>query len=336
MGNSGGMVQRIGRGHILKKGIILCIAALAVLGGCGEKKESRRSQRSESSVTEEVSLVEESETASEASKKKPSVKADQRSAAIISLTASTYFIDSQTESVIYGTIEDDGGFGTEVLQSTKNQSTMKLNGMEYIIVFKDDNSSIENVFCGYEGSETVGCKGKVTDIADIGVSDWNELVRYYTDPTYERAPIPTETRTYSGDDIRNASRDGGITVSVTVTADKWALDSFGVSCNESNILLGPDMVGYMGANYYLHWDYPIESAELTMTYDPELIFVPDQSEKNFKPAIYYFTYEEQILHEVKGQTTDGYSITVDIEPDKQGYYLLLNKVEVDEFYERGW
>ncbi len=313
----------------MKKGIILCIAALAVLGGCGEKKESRRSQRSESSVIEEVSLVEESETASEASKKKPSVKADKWSAAAIFLTADMYFYDLQTESVVYGTIEDDGGFGTEVLQSSKN-----LSGMEYIIVFKDNNADIENVFCGYEGSETVGCKGKVTDIADIGVSDWNELVRYYTDPTYERASIPTETRTYSSDDIRNANK--AITVSVIVTADKWALDSFRLGVAKSNILLNPSMVGYMGANYGLHWDYPIESAELTMTYDPELIFVPDQSEENFKPAIYYFTYEEQILHEVKGQTTDGYSLTAEIDPEKQGYYLLLNKVDVDKFNERGW
>lgn len=298
----------------------LCIAvSAAIFCGCSQKSDSGKGKDKNSTPVEESTT-----------RKTHVAEATNHLASYLRIKADIFLSDNPQDSTfLKGVFAEEDEFGNEMLKEYP-----ELFGMEYLIVMMDDGS-IESVFCAQTSGkkESIGCAGKIKDIDDLGVSDWDELVRYYTDPTYERPPVELLTKTFTVDDIY--SYDRAVFPEITVTGDKYAIENFNVGCSTYNPNLGVGMIGYLGEPYGITWKYGIESAVITFTYVPDLLYITDLSEEVFQPAIYYYNEETQFLEELQDQTIDGCRVTAPLKTEKEGYYMLLNKIDVDEFME-GW
>ena len=122
--------------------------------------------------------------------------------------------------------------------------------------------------------------------------------------------------------------------SAEVTGDAEALLSFNIGMVTNNVYLNATMVGYMGHAYIITTEGKFAGAELSFTYDKALIDPDMAKAADFCPAIYYMDPDDEygMLDEVANQTRNGNIVTAHI--DKMGYYILCNKTDLDEFWNR--
>ena len=218
------------------------------------------------------------------------------------------------KAVAVGKLEKGDIFGDRLLPDMPDAE-----GSEYIIIHRE-NGSLKQGFARFDGENDIGCRGECKDISGIGVSGWDELVE-----ACEAAgglPYEPETVTLTGDELCREP-DRAIIPELTVTGDP--ANKVWLELAEPS----PSMVGYMGSGYTFYADETPDSAVLTLTYDPELIFIADQSPENFQPAMYIFS-ESGDLREVAGQSAEGCAVSAEVKPGNT--YILANKTDLEKFW----
>ena len=218
------------------------------------------------------------------------------------------------KAVAVGKLEKGDIFGDRLLPAIPGAE-----GCDYILIHRE-NGSLKQVFARYPGSGDIGCKGGCKDVSELDVSGWDELAA----ACEAAGDLPREavTMTLEGEELcRNM--DKAIVPKIEFSGDP-----------ASEVWLetadpGPSMVGYMGIGYTVCSQDSITDAVLTLTYDPELIFVIDQSPENFQPAMYLYS-ESGGLDEVSGQTADGCSVSAKVQVGNT--YILANKTELEKFW----
>jgi len=143
--------------------IIICITGLV---GCGNQSDSSASQSTPpSNFKEELSSSDSYSTI---------VEATFTLASYVRSEAAFYKWDSNTPNILYGIIQDDNGFGTNILNEYP-----QLKNMEYIIIFSGKRPDTLFLHQPQEGFESIGVSGNVKSIEDLNVHNWNELLSYY-------------------------------------------------------------------------------------------------------------------------------------------------------------
>lgn len=284
-----------------KLAVLLAVSGLLAMTGCGGEKPSEAPRESSAS--------------SEAGQ---SLSADDLAIAIFNvhmeLSASAPDDPVFGKTVAVGKLEKGDIFGDRLLPAIPGAE-----GCDYILIHRE-NGSLKQVFARYPGSGDIGCKGGCKDVSELDVSGWDELAA-----ACEAAgdlPRGAVTMTLEGKELcRNM--DKAIVPKLEFSGDP-----------ASEVWLetadpGPSMVGYMGIGYTVCSQDSITDAVLTLTYDPELIFVIDQSPENFQPAMYLYS-ESGGLDEVSGQTADGCSVSAKVQVGNT--YILANKTELEKFW----
>ena len=284
-----------------KLAVLLAVSGLLAMTGCGGEKPSEAPRESSASSEAEQSL-----------------SADDLAIAIFNahmeLSASAPDDPVFGKTVAVGKLEKGDVFGDRLLTAIPGAE-----GCDYILIHRE-NGSLKQVFARYPGSGDIGCKGGCKDVSELDVSGWDELAA----ACEAAGDLPREavTMTLEGEELcRNM--DKAIVPKLEFSGDP-----------ASEVWLetadpGPSMVGYMGIGYTVCSQDSITDAVLTLTYDPELIFVIDQSPENFQPAMYLYS-ESGGLDEVSGQTADGCSVSAKVQVGNT--YILANKTELEKFW----
>lgn len=111
-----------------------------------------------------------------------------------------------------------------------------------------------------------------------------------------------------------------------MNVDGDSVEALSITENVEDMLFNETLSGYIGSAY----DFSLsgksfDSAKISFTFDESLL-----NQENFKPVIYYFNEETQILEELK---TDVKGNTASTTVSHFSTYILLNKTEFDKVWE---
>lgn len=141
-----------------------------------------------------------------------------------------------------------------------------------------------------------------------GILDGDETVEYTT-----KAP--------------EMEKDPKIEPSVTIESKaKEALSTKIMNMQGMDEFLTEEIPGYLGAPYDFTTDIDFDEATMTFTYDESVVT------DNFRPEIYYYNEEKQLLEKVDNQTHDPSKNQVKAKVSHFSTYLLLNGAE----WEKAW
>lgn len=206
-----------------------------------------------------------------------------------------------------------------------------------------DNDGLDN------GTEfKLGTQPKVADTDADGLGDGEE-VAYGTNPTksdsdgdgledgFELAnqfnPLKQDTDDngiMDGDEqveVTTVLEESGETVQPSVTISSKASEASTTSITNYSgeyVVLDESLPGILSAPYDFNTDIEFETAKMQFSYDKSL------GDENFRPAIFYFNEETQMLEKVPNQTVDPASGVVTVVVEHFSIYLLLNEVAWDE------
>ncbi|MBQ8123743.1 MAG: hypothetical protein IJ170_10630 [Ruminococcus sp.] len=286
--------------------ITAAVLALALIGAvsCGDgpsESKPSESRRPESSAAEERA-----------------VSAKDLALAVknvhMELSASAPEDPAFGKAVAVGKLEKGDIFGDRLLPALPDSE-----GGDYILIHRE-NGSLKQVFVRYPGSEEIGCWGDCKDVSELDVTGWEELAA----ACEAAGGIPREavTVTLEGEELcRNT--DKAILPKLEFSGDPAT--EVWLETAEPSL----SMVGYMGIGYTVCSSDSITDALLTLTYDPELIFIVDQSPEKFQPAMYIYS-ESGDIDEVPGQTVDGCSISAKVQVGNT--YILANKADLEKYW----
>ena len=151
------------------KRIILLISCMIIcttfIEGCNHQSTSSMNSSAVFSSTEEMPTSDSFST---------TVEATYTLASYIRSEAAFYKWSNDTPNTLYGTIQDDNGFGTILLNEYP-----QLRNMEYIIIFSGTRPDTVFLHQPQEKHESIGVSGKVSSIEELNVHSWNELLDHY-------------------------------------------------------------------------------------------------------------------------------------------------------------
>lgn len=241
------------------------------------------------------------------------------------LSLTHYFDEAlikKNDNVICSTITQNDDLGVDILETHP-----QFEGMEYIIAFDDDNSIGQlYIYCPMIEDYGIGCYGEITDIAELGVSDWNGLSEIYKKgiPDNQNKAI---TKDFSINDFTN-NYDKAVIPQVTLTGNSKAIDRFNINRLSRTMTENIPIEGRLGDVFELRANGNVKNAVLTFTYDTELLFISDID--TFLPTIYYYNDETYAFTEIMAQTRTQNSVSAEI--DKLGTYVLMDKTEYEAVY----
>lgn len=166
------------------------------------------------------------------------------------------------------------------------------------------------------------------DSDEDGISDYEEYYMNNVNATFD-ASNKMYTVEFSADEM-GILYDKAVIPSITLTADAEGILSFAIERVESNYILNPFMVGYMGAAYDFSAEGSMLGAKLTFTYDESLIDDNMINSEDFCPTIYYYNPDDGTLSEVEGQTWNDNRVSVELE--HFSIYILVNKADLERFW----
>lgn len=178
-----------------------------------------------------------------------------------------------------------------------------------------------------------GTSPVLNDTDEDDISDYDEYYIFDTDPLKANPSDMLYTKEYSAEDCM-VDYDKGLYPTIKFTGDAEAIKTFDINECDHNMYINPSMTGYLGSAYNFVTEGKFDSATLTFTYDPELLFVDDFSEEAFLPTIYYFNEETCELEELENQVRVGNTVTAELQ--HFSIYLLLNKKEIELFWNSPW
>ncbi|WP_411347121.1 S-layer homology domain-containing protein [Paenibacillus sp. WLX2291] len=158
--------------------------------------------------------------------------------------------------------------------------------------------------------ESVGMNPLLADTNGNGIKDGDEKVVYTTKAaSYDIDPnvVPT---------VKLASK--AKLADSTVITNVYGEDAF----------INSDIPGYLGAPYEFKTDVAFDSAEMTFTYDPNLVTT------DFEPAIYYYNKDKQLLERVPDQVHHSETHSVTATVHHFSTYLLLDGKKWDEVWQK--
>lgn len=250
--------------------------------------------------------------------------------------------------------------GTDALEKDSDSDGL-IDGYEAIITRTDylnNDSDSDNVMDGKEDMDSdgldnatefeQGTQPKNADSDADGLLDGEELGKG-TDPTKSDSdqdeledgfelehgfdPLLKDT---DGDGINDgeeqlvtttfaedASND--VLPSVTISSKAKEADSTTITNIQGDYAVFDEAVpGMIGAPYDFNTDIDFETAEMQFSYDQNL------KEESFKPAIFYFNEETQMLEKVENQRRDPASGIVTATVEHFSVYVLLNEMAWEE------
>ena len=114
---------------------------------------------------------------------------------------------------------------------------------------------------------------------------------------------------------------------IHLTGTVAAIDNFEVKVRENDVFINKMIPGYIGTAYEFSTSEKFDKAVLTFYLDKDLF-----QDKKFKPAIYYFDEEKQILEELENQKIEENTVSAEVEHFST--YIVLNKTEYDKVWEK--
>jgi hypothetical protein len=171
---------------------------------------------------------------------------------------------------------------------------------------KNSDTDGDGLEDGFE--PTVGLNPLKADTDGNGVLDGEEQVEATTTVEEPTGPItPSVT-------IESTAKEAGTTTITSMDGEIAAL--------------GENLPGYLGAPFEFETDVNFQNAKMTFAYDESL------KGESFKPAIYYFNEETQMLEKVANQTIDEANGTVTANVSHFSIYILLNEMTWEEAWEK--
>jgi Mg-chelatase subunit ChlD len=157
--------------------------------------------------------------------------------------------------------------------------------------------------------EPLGFKPLNPDTDGDQILDGDEMVPYVTSPS---------------------KADQGEKVQPTVSIDAPASEGRTTSIikMDTHPLLTDQIPGYIAPAYEFDTSVSFSEATMTFTYDESVVT------EEFRPEIYYFNEEKQLLEKVENQTHDPETNTVTATVAHFSTYILLNGVDWDRAWER--
>ncbi|MGN0316488.1 MAG: VWA domain-containing protein [Lachnospira sp.] len=207
--------------------------------------------------------------------------------------------------------------------------------------FNDDIDK-DGLSNGYEVA--IGTNASYNDTDMDGVTDYDEVTSYKTDPTKKDTDGDNAG---DGWELANNTnplvKDSGFSISST-TGDVNEYDPVGASvyidCAKAdpesltidrvmpsdNWYISPMVAGYLGDGFDFTLEGTFDEAKLVYTYDESLGEISDE----FQPRIYYFNEETKMYEELADQIVENGKVTATT--THFSTYVLLNKVEFDKVW----
>lgn len=307
---------------------LISVTIMLLLSGCGDTSENNQSTASISDETNSAENIT-SDIVDDFNEQFyfDALTPNELATGIYRLSWGYYFDENyikENNQVIHSVIDENDGFGSEILTTYP-----QFKGMEYLIAFDNDNAIGQlYVYRPLHENYGIGCYGEIQNINELGVSNWNELVELY------RNGIPDNqnnvlTKEFSINDFTDAY-DKSVVPTITLTGNTRAIENFRMGCRMDR-RSSPNIPneGRLGAVYDFSTRGNVESIMLTFDFNTDLLFISDLSDDTFLPAIYYYDDETFSLIEVENQTRFENSVSAPL--NQFGTYLLMNKIEADEF-----
>ncbi|MDY4969719.1 MAG: VWA domain-containing protein [Lachnospiraceae bacterium] len=176
------------------------------------------------------------------------------------------------------------------------------------------------------------------DTDDDGISDTEELNRYKTDPLnmdtdgdgaddgweiqHKYDPLKADGKF----EVSESCSDGKVTAEADVQLAGKQISSLEVKEAEEPLLLADSIPGYIGSAFEFTVDGSFEQATISFTFDEKYL-----EDKSFKPLIYYFNEETQLLEAMKDTTVEGNRASLVVKHFST--YILLNQTEFDKVWD---
>ena len=130
--------------------------------------------------------------------------------------------------------------------------------------------------------------------------------------------------------INEMERDEKVEPSVVMNIEGEYIGEVAISnLGDSDPYLNQNIPGYIGSAFNFITEASFESAEMKFKFNKALL-----EEPNFEPAIYYFNEETSLLELLPNQIIDYEECVVRTNVEHFSSYILLNKREFDEVWEK--
>lgn len=132
-------------------------------------------------------------------------------------------------------------------------------------------------------------------------------------------------KTFTSEDFAT-SVENNVIPKIDITASGEQLTTLDISKVDDDDFLCQEIPGFISSAYDFSMDGSFQSANLSFSFDESLL---DSAE--FKPAIYYYDEEQQLLVELENQTVSGNIVSAPLNHFSK--YILLNKKDFDKVWE---
>lgn len=121
--------------------------------------------------------------------------------------------------------------------------------------------------------------------------------------------------------------DERVVPTLEISAAPNLINTVEVSRVTDTVFLVEEMPGFLGSGYEFEMAGTFDEAKLTFKFDSNFLDIPD-----FKPTIYYFNEDEQVLEPLDNQVIDLDNCTVSADLEHFSEYILINRTE----FEKAW
>lgn len=157
-----------------------------------------------------------------------------------------------------------------------------------------------------------------------GILDGVEI-KFGTDPLIKNDGNKKISYTFNSKKIID-DYDKNVYPEIELTGTLVALENFEVEAKENDTIINKMIPGYIGTAYEFSTSEKFDKAVVTFHIDKDLF-----KDNTFKPAIYYYNEENQILEELENQKVEGNAVSATLEHFST--YIVLNKTEFDKVWE---
>ena len=157
-----------------------------------------------------------------------------------------------------------------------------------------------------------------------GILDGVEI-KFGTDPLVKNDGNKKISYTFNSKKIID-DYDENVYPEIELTGTLATLENFEVKAKENDTIINKMIPGYIGTAYEFSTSEKFDKAVVTFHIDKDLF-----KDNTFKPAIYYYNEENQILEELENQKVEGNAVSATLEHFST--YIVLNKTEFDKVWE---
>lgn len=176
----------------------------------------------------------------------------------------------------------------------------------------------------YEEVYVYGTDPLNKDTDSDGILDGIEI-KFGTDPLVKNNENDRISYTFDSKKIID-DYDENVYPEIELTGTLTTLENFEIKAKENDTVINEMIPGYIGAAYEFSTSEKFDKAAVTFHIDKDLF-----KDDTFKPAIYYYNEESQILEELENQKVEGNTVSATLEHFST--YIVLNKAEFDKVWE---